>query len=277
VVQGKNTLNIEVLGFNQAINTAGLLDPGVPSTFFQDINVRKAFASAFNYSDYLKNALGGSAIQPNGVIPAGMYGYNASIPMYSYDLQAAADYLKNATNPENGSSYAVTGFTINLFYDIGDAPNLYSCQLLKAGLTALNTNGLITGHINVTITGMDWQSYFSAMRTNQMPILFLTWAPSYADPDDVVNPFIDSSGAYATWCGIANDSLTTLSRMASGEQNSTLRAGMYSNISMQVYQNAYYIGIDQATNFHVERAWVTGYYYNPMYCGFYYYSFDKSG
>ena len=276
VVQGNGTFNLEELGLNQAINTAGVLDPGVPSTFFEDINVRQAFASAFNYSDYIKNALGGFAVQPNGVIPSGMFGYNASIPKYSFDLQVAANYLKNASNPESGSSYADTGFAIHLFYDKGDAPNLYSCQLLKAGLTALDTDGLINGRINVTITALDWQVYLTAMRDHQMPILFLTWAPSYADPDDVMNPFIDSFGTYATWCGIANQSLTDLSRAAASEHNPTIRAGMYSNISMQIYQNAYYIGIDQATNFHVERAWVTGYYYNPMYYGFYYYAFDKN-
>lgn len=276
VVQGKNTFNLEVVGLNQAINTAGVLDPGVPSTFFADINVRQAFASAFNYSDYLRNALGGSAIQPNGVIPSGMFGYNASIPKYSFDLQAAANYLKNATNPDNGSSYAVTGFTINLYYDQGNAPNLYSCQLLQAGLQALNADGLITGHINVTITALDWQVYQSAMRNNQLPILFLDRAPNYADPDDLVNPYIDSFGSYARWCGIVNDDLTNLSRTAAMELNSTIRAGMYSNISMQIYQNVYYIGIDQVTSFHVERAWDTGYYYNPMYCGFYYYAFDKN-
>jgi ABC-type transport system substrate-binding protein len=114
------------------------------------------------------------------------------------------------------------------------------------------------------------------MRNNQLPILFLDRAPNYADPDDLVNPYIDSFGSYARWCGIVNDDLTNLSRTAAMELNSTIRAGMYSNISMQIYQNVYYIGIDQVTSFHVERAWDTGYYYNPMYCGFYYYAFDKN-
>jgi peptide/nickel transport system substrate-binding protein len=91
-----------------------------------------------------------------------------------------------------------------------------------------------------------------------------------------VNLFIDRAGVFAKECGIVNDDLTNLSRAAATEGNQTLRAEMYSNISMQVYENAYYIWTDQATSYHVERTWVTGYYFNPMYSGFYYYAFDKT-
>jgi peptide/nickel transport system substrate-binding protein len=109
-----------------------------------------------------------------------------------------------------------------------------------------------------------------------MPAFFLGWAPDYADPDDYVNPFIDSAGTYAKRCGIVNNDLTNLSRAAATELNNTVRADMYSEVSTQVYNNAYYVWTDQATSFHVERTWVTGYYFNPMYSGLYYYAFDKT-
>ena len=275
IVQGNPGFTLDFLGLNQAINTTGTLKPGVPSTFFADKNIRLAFAAAFNYSNYLAVTLGGSAVQPNGVIPSGMFGYNASIPKYNFDLQAAADYLKNATNPAGGN-YADTGFTIKLFYNSGNAPREDACFLLKNGLEALKAKGLVAGNIVVTVQALDWPTYLDAVRTKQMPAFFLGWAPDYADPDDYVNPFIDNAGTYAKRCGIVNNDLTNLTRAAATELNQTTRAEMYSNISMQIYENAYYVWTAQPTLFHVERTWITGYYYNPMYSGYYYYAFDKT-
>jgi peptide/nickel transport system substrate-binding protein len=276
IVKDLPTFNLDFLGLNENINTTGTYNPGVPATFFADKNIRLAFASAFNYSNYLSVTLGGAAVEPNGVIPSGMFGYNASVPKYNFDLQAAANYLKNATNPAGGGSYADTGFSITLYYNAGNGPREDACALLKNGLEALSAQGLISGQIRVTVQQLDWPSYLVAQRGGHMPAFFLGWAPDYADPDDYVNPFIDSAGTYAHTVGIDNSNLTNLSRAAATELNSTLRAEMYSNISMQVYNNAYYVWTDQATNFHVERTWISGYYFNPMYSGFYYYAFDKS-
>ncbi|MGD0817728.1 MAG: ABC transporter substrate-binding protein [Methanomassiliicoccales archaeon] len=276
IVKDSPTFGLDFLGLNQNINVSGSLNPGVPSTFFADKNVRLAFISAFNYSNYLEVSLGGSAVEPNGIIPAGMFGYNASIPKYNFDLQAAANYLKNATNPAGGGSYADTGFSITLYYNAGYASREDSCFLLKNGLESLKAKGLIAGTIRVTVIALDWPTYLDAMQGNNMPAFFLGWLPDYADPDDYVNLFIDKAGTYAQTVGIVNDDLTNLSRAAAKELNTTLRAEMYSEISMQVYENAYYLWTDQQTSFHVERTWVSGYYFNPMYSGYYYYSFDKT-
>ena len=276
IVQGLPTFNLDFLGLNENMNVSGSLNPGVPSTFFADKNMRLAFASVFNYSTFLTNTLGGSAVQPNGVIPSGMFGYDSSIPLYTFNLQAAANYLKNTTNPDTGTSYAETGFSIKLFYNDGNGPREDACGILKKGLEELHAKGLINGTIHVTVQALDWPAYLDAVRTKQMPAFFLGWAPDYADPDDYVNPFLDNAGTYAKRCGIVNNELTNLTRAAATELNSTKRAQMYSDISTIVYNNAYYVWTDQATNFHVERTWVTGYYFNPMYSGFYYYSFDKT-
>jgi peptide/nickel transport system substrate-binding protein len=277
IVQGMATFNIDFLGLNEKINTTGSLPIGVPSTFFADKNIRLAFANAFNYSNYLSVALLGSAVEPNGPIPAGMLDYNASIPKFNYDLVAAADYLKNATNPNGGGSYADTGFSVDLYYNSGNTARQYACDLLATGLQALKTNGLINGTITVTVTALDWPTFLGAEQTGQLPAYYLGWAPDYADPADYVGPFIESSGTFGSIVGLNDTNLTTLAMNAATELNSTLRAEMYSNISMQVYHNCYYIWTDQQTVFHVERTWVTGYEFNPMYSGLYYYDLNKTG
>lgn len=223
-----------------------------------------AFASAFDYDLYITSVFLYAAEQPNGVIPSGMFGYNASIGKYEFNLTAAAAYLENASNPSQpGKSYADTGFTLTLFYNAGNLPRETACQLLKAGLEKLSTDGLIDGDIHIDVQALDWPVYLAKVRAKELPAFFLGWAPDYADPDNYMNPFLHSSGTYALRCSTNNATITAWIEEAAQELNETVRAGIYSNISEAVYDECYYIWTAQATNFHVERTWVTGYYFNP--------------
>jgi peptide/nickel transport system substrate-binding protein len=75
---------------------------------------------------------------------------------------------------------------------------------------------------------------------------------------------------------ISNATLDKMITDAAKELNETQRAQLYTDISQAVHDEALYVWVDQATNFHVERTWVQGYYFNPMYSGYYYYSFSKA-
>ncbi|MGE5379240.1 MAG: ABC transporter substrate-binding protein, partial [Candidatus Saccharibacteria bacterium] len=109
VVKGNPTFNIDFLGLNQKLNVTGNNPEktNVPSNFFADRNVRLAFAHAFNYNTYINNTLQGMAIQPNGAIPMGMFGYSADVPVHTYDQTKAAAYLKAAKLPTTSDSAPV--------------------------------------------------------------------------------------------------------------------------------------------------------------------------
>jgi ABC-type transport system substrate-binding protein len=86
---------------------------------FNDSNVRQAFAYSFNYSKFINETMQGMGIQPNGVIPEGMFGYNASVPTFEYNLTKAAAALENATTatatgwlPGSTSSCTTTPVTL---------------------------------------------------------------------------------------------------------------------------------------------------------------------
>ncbi len=104
----------------------------------------------------------------------------------------------------------------------------------------------------------------------------LGWAPDYADADDYANPFCELNGTYASVLGVQNTTMSVLVDKAAADVNETQRASMYSQIQNISYQNAYYIWTDQATNYHVERSWISGYVFNPMYGGLYYYTYTKN-
>ncbi len=60
------------------------------------------------------------------------------------------------------------------------------------------------------------------------------------------------------------------------ELDEAVRADMYSDISWLTYEDAPYMWLWQPCIFHVERSWVDGYYFNPMYGGLYYAALSKT-
>lgn len=270
IIKGNPSFNIDFIGLNEKLNVTGA-DPtrtNVPTDFFNDSNVRQAFAYSFNYSKYINETMQGMGIQPNGVIPEGMFGYNASVPTFEYNLTKAAAALENATH--GNSNWLADGFNIELYYNSGNTARETACMLLKAGLESLNDN------IHVTVTPLEWSAYLDYRSSHKMPVMFLGWAPDYADPDDYVQPFYLSSGTYASMIGFANETLDEMVTEAAMEMNETARAQMYYNISMAMHEECAYIWTVQATNFFVGYDYVQGYYFNPMYSNLYYYALDKA-
>lgn len=275
IVKGIPTFDIMFIGFNFNINAtaAAAFGSTVPGDFFNDIHIRKAFAHLFNYEQFIANVLMGNAIQPNGPIPKGMFGYNESIPTYNYDLAVAEAEFKAAINSVTGNSWWDDGFTIALFYNAGNTYRETACVYMKQALETLNP-----GMFSATINPLDWPTYLANMRKSPgpFPMFWLGWAPDYADPDDYATPFLDSDyGVFPYRTGYHNDTINALVRAASGELNETLRYQLYSEMSMKVYEDVPYIWLYQANNFHIERSWINGYYFNPMYAGFYYAAFTK--
>jgi peptide/nickel transport system substrate-binding protein len=149
--------------------------------------------------------------------------------------------------------------------------------MIKDGLEKLHTQGLINGTITVTVQGLDWSSgLLDAVRGRQVPFFFLGWAPDYNDPDDYTQPFYHSSGTYAYRCSIDDAWLTQKVMDGAMELNNTERLKIYNEIEWHVYNETYYLWTTQATQFHVERTWIQGWYFNPMYSGCYAYVLSKA-
>jgi len=282
VTKGLATYDMTFAGFNMNIDEveAATFGSNVPTDFFMDKEVRLAFVYLMDYSTFIDNVLKGNAIQPNGAIPKGMFGYNESIPTYEYDLEIAKSHLQNATNADTGNSWWEDGFDIALFYNSGNTYRETACNYLKAALDELtamaegDTDAVFWGEVNT----LDWPTYLALRQAtpSPFPVFYLGWAPDYADPDDYVTPFLDSDyGTFTHSTGYVNASIDALIRAAAVELDDETRAEMYYDIGMLVYEDAPYIWLWQGNNFHIERSWVSGYYFNPMYPGFYYPAFSK--
>lgn len=272
--EGNGTFNIDFIGLNQ--NIKGTMDAdynNIPAGFFNDTNVRLAFAHAFDYQKFLTTQFNGSGIQPNGAIPKGMFGYDASVPVFDFNVQKVKDYLENATFVKDSveTNWLDEGFKIQIFYNTGNTVRQVACELFKDGLEAANP-----GKITVTVTGLEWATFLDKRKKGELPVMFLGWAPDYADPNNYVAPFYLSYGTYASMVGYANATLDAAIEEAAAESNLADRAAQYKQISMDMQKECVFIYTVQATNFNVQRSWISGYVFNPMYSGLYYYPMDKA-
>jgi peptide/nickel transport system substrate-binding protein len=283
IVKGLPTFNVEFFCFNQWINVSDLkgrygnsIIADVPyslsggfnySTFFADSHVRKAFAAAFDYGTFITSTYMGNAEQLKSPIPKGMFGYNDTVPKIGFNKTMARDQLENYT-----TDYLTTGFTIPIFYNSGNTYREAACNMLKDELEALSPN------IHINVIASTWSVMIPMMNTQPcaMPGFTIGWMPDYADADDYVLPFLHSTmGIYPYAMAYQNLTLDALIEAAAGELNVTQRLIDYYDIAMGAYYDMPMLWLSQGKSFHVERAWVSGYYYNPMYSGFCYYQFSK--
>ncbi|OPX67190.1 MAG: putative ABC transporter periplasmic-binding protein [Methanomassiliicoccales archaeon PtaB.Bin215] len=275
VTEGLGTFNVDFIGMNQALNfnSSILTITDIPGDFFTDKNVRLAFAHALNVSKLIATQYAGAGIQPNGAIPKGMFGYDPEVPTYDYDLEAVRSHLENATfvDPDTNTTtnWLEHGFSLDIFYNDGNTVRQASCAMFEQGLEAVSDN------IQIKVTGLEWSQFLFNRRQGNLPVMFLGWAPDYADPNNYMQPFFHSAGTYGSMVGYSNATVDALIEAAATETDSATREQLYSELSYLMYEECVHIWTVQATNFHVERTTVDGYEFNPMYSGLYYYPMDK--
>lgn len=282
VTKGLPSLDVGFLGYNQAINTSATPDPWTMgpdffgnTTLASDglsigLHVRRAFSYVFDYNTYINTVLYGGALPLNGAIPQGLLGYNSHIPGFSYNLAAAKAELDK-------TPWGSAGISLTLYYNSGNDARATAALLFKQGLEALWAFAGYTGTLSVQTRALDWPVYLFTLQHKGLPIFFLGWAPDYADPDDYVTPFLHTGNTYPNRVGYSNSTLDTMIDQAAAELDQNVRRQMYENITYDssVY-DVPYLWLTQATNFHVERTWVHGWFYNAMLSGIYFYGISKS-
>jgi len=271
IAKDRPEFGMSFFGYNQNINASAapnLIE--VPTTFFADVRVRRAFTYAFDYGGFLMNVTHDAGLQPRGPVPLGLPGYNASIPLFPFDLAQAAVEL-------NATPYWVSGFNLTLFYRAGNGYEEQGCRLIARGLEALHSQKGSPGAIRVDVRSLGAAAYDRALRSGGLPIALLSWAPRFADPLDSVGPFLRTGSPFPTWIGYTNATMDGLIDAAASELNETTRVQDFLDLSARaVLDDAPYLWVFQATSFHVERAWVTGYYFNPMLWGLDYSRLSKA-
>ncbi len=161
----------------------------VPSNFFVDLNMRKAFFYAFNYPQYLGQILGNTKFNAtfgigfNGIIPKGMVGYQDLSSMNTYSMTLAHQYY-NQTKWVQDHGWASSGFTVAINVETADTVNRAAAAMWKQSLEQLAPG------ITILVKPISFEEEItnSVPHQNPMGIYFLGWLPDYPFPTDYTLP-----------------------------------------------------------------------------------------
>jgi len=248
------TFVVNYIGLNQKIKDEnGKLSDFQP---FQDKRVRMAFAYAFDYDTYIRDIIKGAGIRLNGPIPKGMFGYDPSIPLYTYNLTKAKELLIEAGKDLGFSPEHPRSLTI--YYNSGNTVREKVALLLASTINSLNVG------LSISVIPLAWPQYLSLVRKGRVPMYVLGWAPDYIDPDDYVTPFGHIGlGTIAKRVSYNNTEVMKLVEQQSVELDPAKRAQILSEIVKILHDDYAYIWLDQPVDIHFERTWVHGWYWNP--------------
>lgn len=224
-----------------------------------NVLVRQALSYALPYDQIIHSLAFGFATQSFGIVPKGMWGYNDSLPQYSFNLTKAQALLAeagyNAQNP-------LPPLTIT--YEISDP--------IEQGIAVLWSQNLKFIGVTLNTKGMLWDDMW-ALATNGNPLqaqdIFIgSWYPTYDTPYDFLfNVFHSESPPVfnlAYWNNSEYDHLIDQAFKLEGTQPST---------ALQMYNEAQVVLINQAPGVfifdedyvYVVNSQVKGFSYNAAY------------
>lgn len=230
-----STMTTYFYPFNFDINTTMLASMGtytVPSHYFANIFLRKAFADAFNYSEFISSILGNSQYHLTlgtsyvGLLPPGMLGYkpfSSWMNAPQYNLTQAKKYLYLS-----GNESTVVNFPV--FVQAGDTTNFAAMSMWASVIHAIDSNITMTP---VYIPFSEMIGY-TAANANPMPIYDLGWGTSIPDPINMIPPMYVAGGFYPAGDGISSVSAI----QAMGHPHQAQNFSMIANLSNEAMVNS---------------------------------------
>ena len=282
------TLNLPTLGLNPAgfftsdlnlqgndlVGSGKWAEDGIPSEFFNDLHLRKAFAYSFEYQTYIDEVLGvAGGYRTHGPVPKAFgWAYDDDPAIYyNFDIEKATAEMKLAWDGKVWDS----GFTFTLLYNEGNQGRKVIAEILEKNIESMNPK------FHIDVRGVPWASYLDRMVTEQMPLFVIGWLADFPDPHNFVIPFASSTGTFSGWQGktlvaMFAEKYDPLISAAMATSVQAERAVIYKQIEHISYDDCYDLWLPQVNGYRVQRDWVQGYAFNPIFPDVYYYSVYKA-
>jgi ABC-type oligopeptide transport system substrate-binding subunit len=251
------TLALYWFMFNFNVNTTMLSSLGsgysLPQYYFANLDVRRAWADAFNYSNFVNNLLGNSVYGADfgfhytGMIPLGMGGYmspaqlqeaGAVVPIYN--LTIAKQYL------EESGLYNTT-INIPIVVDAGDLVNFAAATDWASVMHSIDPN------IQATALYLGWQEIggYSVPNQNPIPVCTEDWGPDFPFPSDYIVPMYQESGYYAVGNGYSSSILTAAGQINQSNEDALMNQYIAdaqntgnSTLALKYYDQAEILGVN---------------------------------
>jgi peptide/nickel transport system substrate-binding protein len=213
----------------------------------------------------------GEGQQSFDVMLPGEVGYSDQDPHYSNNPgNCREEFQSSSLKSPSGQSLWDTGFKLELAYESGNVSGQTIAQILSQNLKAVNPKFVVTAQ---SVPSSDW---FKARQANQLPLWSTLWLEDLHDPHDWLVPYV--TGLYAQEQSLPRDLAQPLAAFINQgvqETDPAKRAAIYQQFNQAFYAAAPDILLTVQNTRQYEQRWVQGYYYNPIYPGFYFYALSK--
>jgi ABC-type transport system substrate-binding protein len=291
------TLTLDALHFTFDINPiseyvgSGRFPNGIPLNFFSNVHVRKAWAYAFNWSNYIRDAYYGEGIYRKNPLIYGLAPdyYNSSIPSYFESLAKAEEELKAAVFPESGyANVWQSGFELTISYNTGNTQRQIACEMIATFFTTLSTYDNRSSTLppfKVNVINLDWPVILDKFENFELPTWIIGWLADFADADNWVRPYMHSYGDFSFFQGYTVENSTPgpltgydkdiLIDLAVRTPDGDERRLYYNDLQWIYYNDCPSIPLVQPTGRRWCKYYVRGWYYNALYPSQYYYHLWK--
>jgi peptide/nickel transport system substrate-binding protein len=251
----------DVVTTDNAANVgSGQLDGnGIPADFFADENVRRGFAYSFDPEAFIDEVYLGQGVQLTMALPPTFLGYDESIPVYTFDPEAAEEAFRAAFDGQLWD----TGFEMTISYNTGNQIRQTIAEILKANIEDLNPK------FKINVRGIQWPDFLNERDNYRLPIAIVGWAPDYADPDNYIHTFYHSDGYYGSLLRFQDEEIDSLVEQARATTDEEERAQLYSQVAQRAHELVPFITYPASQVFMVTRDNLEGVYYNPMLSHYY--------
>ena len=268
--------------FSNYIGTGHFPD-GIPTDFFNNTHIRKAFAYSFDSVAYGTESYYGEADYRKNFLAFGLYPdyYNASVPGYTANYTAARLELQAATFPGVTGSVWDSGFNLTMTYDNGNDQRRIACEMTRAFFNTLSTyDGRVGNAFTVNVAATDWPTYLDLFEAQELPISVNGWHADFADADDFARAYMCSSGYFASFqnyteangWGNLKDQLTDTALLT---PDGPAKAGVYQQLAQIYYDDCPSYPLVNPRGRRWCQYWVKGWYYNALYPSSYFYTMWK--
>lgn len=245
--------NINPVG-NPSIGSGKLDGEGIPTDFFSDIHVRRAFLHCFDSKMYAEDVWSNKVIMPSSPNAKGLP-YQIDVPTYEFDMEKAAAEMKQAF----GGKVWDKGFKMVITHNTGNAQREAAAHMLAENVMSLNPK------FEIEVRNVDWKDYTVAYRKFMYPIFIIGWGADFPDPDNFLFTFMGSKGVYGKYMAYRNEECDRLLKEGRFEIDPAKRQKIYERIQNMWYEDAPGCMIYQKIDNFAYRSNVKGFVPHPMF------------
>lgn len=264
--------NVNTEGGNNALGSGKLDGNGITPNFFSNVHIRRAFNYCFDWDTYIKEFWQGEALQAYGPILQGYLGYDPNQPHFTYDIDKCKAEFEAASKDPGYEGLLDKGFFVQYLSNTGEKSRQTVGEILRDGLAKANPN------FRLGLADEPWPVFLDDTNKGRAPLYVSGWYEDYHDPHDWVTPYLSSKGGFSgvqSWSADEYKKFDELIGKAVASTNPDERAKLYQQLQTLAHDDAVSVYLEQPAARHWEQSWLKGYYFNPIYPGFYYYVFSK--